>query len=172
MSKQILYSAETALAYSVGAYWRGLANNGMTDEERLLLDPSSQEFMLRYVDSRGEPWTCDTDDDHSVNGSKTQVAGWSTYTLLLWVIKAAMCTFYLRLTACCLSLIKKQPSANIRPGWTRVQDENLRRLRPHLLHMGCGLPVHHVQLHPISQELADLPRPRQYVAQASATAPD
>ncbi|KAM7195512.1 hypothetical protein V8F33_006682 [Rhypophila sp. PSN 637] len=28
----------------------------------------------------------------------TQVAGWSTYTLLLWIIKAAMCTFYLRLT--------------------------------------------------------------------------
>lgn len=33
-----------------------------------------------------------------VNGSKTQVAGWSVYTFLLWVIKAAMCTFYLRLT--------------------------------------------------------------------------
>ncbi|KAK1836342.1 hypothetical protein QBC39DRAFT_84762 [Podospora conica] len=76
----ILYSGETALAYSVGAFWRGLANNGMTDEQRLLLDPNSEEFMLR------------------VNGSKTQVAGWSTYTLLLWVIKAAMCTFYLRLT--------------------------------------------------------------------------
>ncbi|KAK0744065.1 hypothetical protein B0T18DRAFT_439717 [Schizothecium vesticola] len=76
----ILYSGETALAYSVGAYWRGLANNGMTDEQRLLLDPNSEEFMLR------------------VNGSKTQVAGWSTYTLLLWVVKAAMCTFYLRLT--------------------------------------------------------------------------
>lgn len=35
-----------------------------------------------------------------VNGSKTQVAGWSTYTFLLWVIKAAMCCFYLRLTVC------------------------------------------------------------------------
>jgi hypothetical protein len=35
---------------------------------------------------------------YSVNGSKTQVAGWSTYTFLLWIIKAAMCTFYLRLT--------------------------------------------------------------------------
>ncbi|KAK2051988.1 hypothetical protein LY76DRAFT_527541 [Colletotrichum caudatum] len=75
------YSAETALAYSVGAYWRGLANNGMTDEERMNLDPSSEEFMLR------------------VNGSKTQVAGWITYScLVLWPAKAAMCTFYLRLT--------------------------------------------------------------------------
>lgn len=34
----------------------------------------------------------------SINGSKTQVAGWSTYTFLLWILKAAMCTFYLRLT--------------------------------------------------------------------------
>jgi hypothetical protein len=33
-----------------------------------------------------------------VNGSKTQVAGWSTYTFLLWILKASMCTFYLRLT--------------------------------------------------------------------------
>jgi hypothetical protein len=34
----------------------------------------------------------------SANGSKTQVAGWTTYTFLLWTIKAAMCAFYLRLT--------------------------------------------------------------------------
>ncbi|KAK8012226.1 hypothetical protein PG989_000486 [Apiospora arundinis] len=26
------------------------------------------------------------------------IAGWSTYTFLLWVLKAAMCTFYVRLT--------------------------------------------------------------------------
>ncbi|TDZ28980.1 hypothetical protein C8035_v007300 [Colletotrichum spinosum] len=75
------YSAETALAYSVGAYWRGLANNGMTDEQRMALDPNSEEFMLR------------------VNGSKTQIAGWIIYScLVLWPAKAAMCTFYLRLT--------------------------------------------------------------------------
>ncbi|KAM0431018.1 hypothetical protein ACHAPT_005655 [Fusarium lateritium] len=76
----IAYSIETALAYSVGAYWHGLANNGMTDEQRKALDPSSEEYRLR------------------VNGSKTQIAGWSTYTFLLWVLKAAMCSFYLRLT--------------------------------------------------------------------------
>lgn len=52
----------------------------MTDEQRRLLDPASEEYRLR------------------VNGSKTQVMGWSTYTFLLWIIKAAMCTFYLRLT--------------------------------------------------------------------------
>ncbi|KAF7543930.1 hypothetical protein G7046_g9902 [Stylonectria norvegica] len=76
----ITYSIETALAYSVGAYWHGLANSGMTDEQRRTLDPASEEFRLR------------------VNGSKTQIAGWSTYTFLLWVLKAAMCAFYLRLT--------------------------------------------------------------------------
>ncbi|KAB5576354.1 hypothetical protein GE09DRAFT_936479, partial [Coniochaeta sp. 2T2.1] len=75
-----VYSVETYLAYSVGAYWHGLANNGMTDEQRRLLSPSSEEYRLR------------------VNGSKTQVAGWSTYTFLLWIVKASMCTFYLRLT--------------------------------------------------------------------------
>ncbi|KAK6207742.1 hypothetical protein QIS74_12823 [Colletotrichum tabaci] len=77
----VTYSAETALAYSVGAYWRGLANNGMTDEERRNLDPASEEFKIR------------------VNGSKTQIAGWITYgCLVLWPAKAAMCTFYVRLT--------------------------------------------------------------------------
>ncbi|KAL2259763.1 hypothetical protein VTK26DRAFT_6451 [Humicola hyalothermophila] len=76
----VAFSVEIYLAYSVGAFWKGLANNGMTDEERRLLDPSSEEYRLR------------------VNGSKTQVAGWSVYTFLLWTIKAAMCTFYLRLT--------------------------------------------------------------------------
>ncbi|KAK3688197.1 hypothetical protein B0T22DRAFT_364254, partial [Podospora appendiculata] len=76
----IVYSAETVLAYGVGTYWHGLANNAMTDEQRRLLDPSSEEYMMR------------------VNGSKFQVAGWSTYTFLLWILKASMCTFYIRLT--------------------------------------------------------------------------
>lgn len=80
VDSQILYTAETTLAYSVGAYWYGLANNAMTDAQREALDPSSHEYMLR------------------VNGSKTQVAGWAVYITLLWTLKAAMCTFYLRLT--------------------------------------------------------------------------
>lgn len=43
-----MYSTETFLAYSVGAYWNGVANNGMTKEERKSLDPSSHEYWLRY----------------------------------------------------------------------------------------------------------------------------
>lgn len=47
---KISYAAETYLAYSVGNFWMGLANNGMTDEERRNLDPDSEEYRLRYED--------------------------------------------------------------------------------------------------------------------------
>lgn len=52
----------------------------MTDEQRRTLDPSSQEYRFR------------------VNGSKTQLVGWSLYTLLLWTLKLCMTIFYSRLT--------------------------------------------------------------------------
>ncbi|KAF1929000.1 uncharacterized protein M421DRAFT_61593 [Didymella exigua CBS 183.55] len=77
----VIYSLETAAAYIVGAWWFGLANNGMTDEQRSTLDPKSHEYSLR------------------VGGSKTQLVGWSLYTLLLWTLKICMCHFYSRLTA-------------------------------------------------------------------------
>ncbi|KAB2576770.1 hypothetical protein DBV05_g4570 [Lasiodiplodia theobromae] len=76
----VIYSLETATAYIVGAWWLGLANNGMTDEQRRTLDPHSHEYHLR------------------VGGSKTQLVGWSLYTLLLWTLKLCMCHFYSRLT--------------------------------------------------------------------------
>jgi hypothetical protein len=60
--------------------WHGLANNGMTDEERAALDPNSEEWALR------------------VGGSKTQLVGWPLYTLLLWLLKLSMNIFYIRLT--------------------------------------------------------------------------
>lgn len=75
-----MYALETAAAYSVGARFHGLANNGMTDLERQTLDPMSEEYALR------------------VGGSKLQIAGWSLYTLLLWLLKLAMNIFYIRLT--------------------------------------------------------------------------
>ncbi|KAF2139766.1 uncharacterized protein K452DRAFT_232126 [Aplosporella prunicola CBS 121167] len=77
----VVYGLETAAAYIVGAWWFGLANNGMTDAERKALDPNSHEYYLR------------------VGGSKTQLVGWSLYTLLLWLLKLCMCIFYSRLTA-------------------------------------------------------------------------
>ncbi|KAI1874532.1 hypothetical protein JX265_004740 [Neoarthrinium moseri] len=76
----IFYAAETSLAYSVGAKAKGLANNGMTDEQRLALDPGSPEYQLRVI------------------GSKIQLAGWSTYSALLWTMKTCLLVFYIRLT--------------------------------------------------------------------------
>lgn len=52
----------------------------MTDEQRKSLHPKSLEYSLR------------------VRGSKTQLIGWSLYTLLLWMLKLCMCHFYSRLT--------------------------------------------------------------------------
>lgn len=71
---------ETVLAYIVGAYWKGLANNSMTDEERAALDPNSEEWRLR------------------VGGSKTQLSGWLDYTVLLWTLKFCWIFYYSRLT--------------------------------------------------------------------------
>ncbi|KAF2199027.1 hypothetical protein GQ43DRAFT_450569 [Delitschia confertaspora ATCC 74209] len=75
----LLYTAETATAHYVGAYWFGLANSGMTPEMRASLDPHSLEYHLR------------------VKGSQTQLFGWLVYTVLLWVLKTCWLCFYLRL---------------------------------------------------------------------------
>ncbi|KAJ5607606.1 hypothetical protein N7537_004225 [Penicillium hordei] len=77
----VVYGLETGAAYMVGAWFMGLANNSMTDEQRKSLSPDSEEYRLR------------------VGGSKVQVAGWSLYTLLLWLLKTCMAIFYSRLTA-------------------------------------------------------------------------
>ena len=77
---QVVYGLETGAAYSVGAIFQGLANNSMTDEERRTLPLDSERYHLR------------------VGGSKLQLMGWSSYTLLLWLLKLCMNVFYTRLT--------------------------------------------------------------------------
>lgn len=77
---QVVFGLETGAAYCVGAWFHGLANNAMTPEHRAALKPGSPEYELR------------------VGGSKTQVLGWSLYTLLLWLLKCCMAIFYRRLT--------------------------------------------------------------------------
>ncbi|KAJ5742812.1 uncharacterized protein N7511_011213 [Penicillium nucicola] len=77
----VVYGLETGAAYIVGAWYMGLANNSMTREQRETLSTSSEEYRIR------------------VGGSKVQVAGWSLYTLLLWLLKTCMAIFYARLTA-------------------------------------------------------------------------
>ncbi|KAL8858195.1 MAG: hypothetical protein Q9178_005207 [Gyalolechia marmorata] len=75
-----LYSAETSVAYYVGASWKGLANSGMTPEHRASLSPDDEEYKLR------------------VGGSKNQLVGWLVYTVLLWTLKTCMLIFFSRLT--------------------------------------------------------------------------
>ncbi|KAK4124673.1 hypothetical protein N657DRAFT_572064 [Parathielavia appendiculata] len=76
----ICHAAETGLAYSVGHAAHGLANNGMTDAQRAALRPDSPEYQTRVL------------------GSKIQIAGWSTYSVLLWSLKLSLLIFYRRLT--------------------------------------------------------------------------
>jgi hypothetical protein len=88
---QVVYGLETGAAYIVGAWFKGLANNAMTDEQRFTLSPDSEEHRLR------------------IGGSKVQVVGWSLYTLLLWLLKTCMAIFYSRLTCVPLPDPRKQP---------------------------------------------------------------
>ncbi|KAF1962856.1 hypothetical protein CC80DRAFT_461235 [Byssothecium circinans] len=74
-----IYAGETAEAHYVVFYWFGLANNNMTDDERKNLDPASREHYLR------------------VHGAQTQIVGWLTYLVLLWVLKLCWLFFYRRL---------------------------------------------------------------------------
>ncbi|KAF7114202.1 hypothetical protein CNMCM5793_007780 [Aspergillus hiratsukae] len=76
----LFYTAQTALAYNVGHVAHGLANNGMTDAQRAALSHDDPEYQWRVI------------------GSKIQVAGWTTYLILMWALKLSMLAFYLRLT--------------------------------------------------------------------------
>ncbi|KAM3529219.1 hypothetical protein NHJ13051_002044 [Beauveria bassiana] len=68
------YVAETTLAYSVGRVARGLANGGMTDQQRATLGSNDPEYRLRC----------------GVIGSQIQIAGWTTYGTMLWLYKSCV----------------------------------------------------------------------------------
>jgi hypothetical protein len=76
----VFYVAGTATVYIAGIKLKGLDNSSMTDAQRASLDPTSEEYRLR------------------VAGSKIQVAAWCGYATILWLVKASLCSFYLRLT--------------------------------------------------------------------------
>lgn len=85
----------------------GLANNGMTDAQRAALSSDDPEYQLRWVfpvchtrSERGAPRPKDPflTNLHRVTGSQIQVAGWTTYSTLISVLKLAMLVFYVRLT--------------------------------------------------------------------------
>ncbi|BCS05647.1 hypothetical protein ALUC_10028S [Aspergillus luchuensis] len=75
----VFYTAQVALAYSVGNAAHGLANNSMTEAQRAALAPDSTEYRERII------------------GSKIQIAGWATYTALISSLKLSMLVFYTRL---------------------------------------------------------------------------
>ncbi|PGH07329.1 hypothetical protein GX51_01873 [Blastomyces parvus] len=74
------YAIETGLAYSVGNIAKGFANNGMTDDQRRALSHDNPEYRLRVI------------------GSKIQICGWTSYSVLLWSLKASLLVLYMRLT--------------------------------------------------------------------------
>ncbi|KAL2864979.1 uncharacterized protein BJX67DRAFT_383200 [Aspergillus lucknowensis] len=76
----LFYSVQTGLAYSIGAAAKGLANNGMTDDQRAALSVTNPEYGFRVL------------------GSKIQVAGWTTYSVLMCALKLSILSFYIRLT--------------------------------------------------------------------------
>ncbi|EGO59999.1 hypothetical protein NEUTE1DRAFT_80603 [Neurospora tetrasperma FGSC 2508] len=76
----ITYTAETTVAHVLVTTFHGLANNGITDIDRALLSPQSEEYQLRIL------------------GSKAHVAGLLLYTTLLWLLKACWSVYYARLT--------------------------------------------------------------------------
>ncbi|KAH8803018.1 hypothetical protein F5884DRAFT_824054 [Xylogone sp. PMI_703] len=76
----LFHTAQTTLAYSIGNVAHGLANNGMTAAQRVELSPGDTEFGFRVV------------------GSKIQVAGWTTYSALMWSLKLSILAFYIQLT--------------------------------------------------------------------------
>ncbi|KAI9369011.1 hypothetical protein BJX61DRAFT_549948 [Aspergillus egyptiacus] len=77
----IVFAIEVTLAYLVGAKYDGLTNSYMTDEQRAAIDPNSREYYNRIM------------------GSKIQIAGWSLYAMVLWLVKFCFAIFYSRLTS-------------------------------------------------------------------------
>jgi hypothetical protein len=75
----------------------------MTDAQRAALSPDSAEFHTRYLNYAlpDHPVTLPPNIAFllRVTGSKIQLAGWSTYSVLLWSLKASLLIFYRRLTA-------------------------------------------------------------------------
>ncbi|KFA71447.1 hypothetical protein S40288_04305 [Stachybotrys chartarum IBT 40288] len=76
----LFYSAQTALAHSIVSAAHGVANNGMSDDERAALPPNDPEYHARVL------------------GSKIQLSGWLVYSTMQLLLKLSMLIFFLRLT--------------------------------------------------------------------------
>ncbi|EFX00407.1 hypothetical protein CMQ_7409 [Grosmannia clavigera kw1407] len=76
----VFYSAQYTLAFFAVNHAGGMANNSMTDPQRAALDVNSTEYK------------------HRILGSKIQVAGWTMYICLIFLLRMSMLVFYTRLT--------------------------------------------------------------------------
>lgn len=108
------------------------------------------------------------DERERVNGSMTQVAGWCTYTFLLWTIKAAMCAFYLRLTvrgtvSGCPTRLRLLTAYSRVLGGRRIQETDSCWVRSNRRKLDCRPSVYPSGLPAAVEELADISRPWQYV---------
>lgn len=57
---QLIYTTQNILGYNVGLLAHGLANNGMTDEQRSALSPDDPEFGWRCVEDNSQGMTAPT----------------------------------------------------------------------------------------------------------------
>ncbi|KAK8050067.1 hypothetical protein PG994_011797 [Apiospora phragmitis] len=85
----VVMSIESMAGYEVVAWWKGFANNGISDSDRATLaqqariDPNgaaAEELRLR------------------IGGSKNHVVGLLMYTTLMWLLKGCWALYYNRLT--------------------------------------------------------------------------
>ncbi|KAI5862524.1 hypothetical protein GGS23DRAFT_597327 [Durotheca rogersii] len=76
----MVYAALTAGCYFLLVVYRGLANNGLTPEQRAALEPGGLEYAQR------------------IGGSKATIYCRILYTVVCWMTKGAMLAFCLRLT--------------------------------------------------------------------------
>lgn len=138
-SIQILYTAQAALAYSVGDVSGGLANNGMTDAQRVALSPDNPAYRERYVSqivNRRLNLNAITNHLIRVIGSKIQIAGWSTYAALINSLKLSVLAFYVRLMVL-ISIIFDGVSQQV----TNAQQDGLGRRYQIPIYVGFGLVI-------------------------------
>ncbi|KAK8113752.1 hypothetical protein PG999_005821 [Apiospora kogelbergensis] len=85
----VVMSIESMAGYMVVAWWKGFANNGISDTDRATLvrqasldlsGPAAEEVRLR------------------IGGSKNHVLGLLMYTTLMWLLKGCWALYYNRLT--------------------------------------------------------------------------
>lgn len=161
--EQIFYTAQTALAYSVGRVAHGLANNGLTDAQRAALSPDDPEYRAAYVYLCRAPRSM-SELTRLQGGRLENSSRWVDYIFGVDVVaqvvhagilpstysKTGSTSVYCCNWCSCASAGRPGPAVSqSHLCWVRSGHRNLSRQRDHDL---LGLPA-------IPQVLADQPRP-------------